>query len=421
MRHEAIDAVAGDGRPAIRTNIIDRRTYDRHIAHCRMLLAILAIAERSVLDRPELLDLALHGYPHADVVRAGLDYAREPVGRFDTLIDEQGVPRFIEYNPGLCGGAFIGQNLAEHDLAARRLSDPANAAHMRCVPTGELFMDSIWAGSLTAMGRPPRELALIVPAAPSTAGDAVDQEIAAFVAGHAARGGRIWVGMAHEISARENRLQLRDTVVDAMIVMDWEATLAECPAGHPLRAPAAFPETWIANDFGAAVMRGGKHLFALISDPASGIAFDSVQRRWIARHVPWTRMVPARSGTPTERDRAMIADIHRNREELVLKPSIGRGGHGIVAGWTVDDAHWREAVGRAGDLPHIVQARVRPQTEADFWEIERTGTATRFIADRCAFVWQDGSIDGIIARAGVSWLLNISAGFARPVATLIEG
>jgi hypothetical protein len=226
--------------------------------------------------------------------------------------------------------------------------------------------------------------------------------------------------LAHEVTAREGRLLLRDTVIDAMIAMDWEAMLPECPTGHPLRTPAAFPGTWMVNDFGAAVMRGGKHLFALISDPASGIAFDTMQHRWIDRHVPWTRMVPARSRTPAEGDRPRLDHIHANRDELVLKPSIGRGGHGIVAGWTVDDAQWRDAVGQAGEEPHVVQARVRPQTEADFWPIERIGTGTRFIADRCAFLWQDGSIEGIIARAGVSWLLNISAGFARPVATLIS-
>ncbi|WP_063832449.1 MULTISPECIES: hypothetical protein [Streptomyces] len=105
---------------------------------------------------------------------------------------------------------------------------------------------------------------------------------------------------------------------------------------------------------------GEKACMALLSDPRWSGKFSAQERELIDRVLPWTRSL---QGGEALDDTELADRIRTRRASLVLKPNNLYGGHGVVAGWEVDDEQWWQAVteGAAGGC--VVQERVVPKTE----------------------------------------------------------
>jgi hypothetical protein len=102
--------------------------------------------------------------------------------------------------------------------------------------------------------------------------------------------------------------------------------------------------------------------FEVLSDPVLiERHFSADEADVLARHVPWTRSVWARTtlgpGGPAIELGPYLA---ANRPTLVIKPNRSYGGHGVVVGAAVDDATWAAAVSAALAEPRscVVQQKV---------------------------------------------------------------
>jgi hypothetical protein len=95
---------------------------------------------------------------------------------------------------------------------------------------------------------------------------------------------------------------------------------------------------------------------ALLSTPEHGAGFSADERALIDRVVPWTRSLA--QNCPD-----LIAECVDRREHLILKPSGGYGGYGVVPGWERTDAEWDAALRAGAADGAIVQERVVPRVE----------------------------------------------------------
>jgi hypothetical protein len=404
-------------REIVRPHLVEARDYRRLQDACTTFLNLVDRAERAVRADADLLLRAFGNYVHLDTLTRHLAYDREVLGRFDVLVDGEGRFRFLEYNPALVGGAFESDELARdfrRSVPGREL-DPHG--ELQSFPTADRYVSSFWDGCFAAKGKWPQRTALILASDPIATDDGGIREIETFIGRHVVRGGEVRIVPAWQVIREDGQLKVGDWPVDAAVVMDWQALLEELDRGHPLLASSSFEKTWMADSLGSTILRGGKHILAVLSDEQLGIDLSAEERAWIDVHIPWTRMMPV-AGSRAERDHALLATVERFRNELVLKPTVGRSGGGVVAGWTVDDAAWRAAIEAATRQPYIVQRRVDARRQPGFW----TGASTRadVIADLCPFVWQDGAIEGLWSRASTSWLLNMGGGGATAVPVFVR-
>jgi hypothetical protein len=392
----------------IRAKLVDRVEYVAMKACVTTALEILEVSIAVVRSRPDLQALAVAGHPYAGILLGLIDDPVEAIARFDAFVDTEGTLRFLEYNPGLCGGAFNAYRAASMYLEseARRRTQPSQ---LEAVNTAELFVDTVWSACRQALEREARIAALIWPGA---AARELSREMAAFQALQRARGGVLLSIGADKIERRDGGLWCGKDRIDAAFVMDWEAMGV---AARALALPLS--DTWVANSLGSTIFRGGKHLFAVMSDPALGAPFTKSQRLWIERHIPWTRMMPpVHAGDDAAK--SLRRDIIARQADLIIKPSLGRGGKGILAGWAASAGEWRAALERPDADAFIIQQRVSPRLEEPFDADAPEGA--KVFADLCMFIWGNRTAEGLVSRASDGWLLNVNAGQAKAVPVLIR-
>lgn len=92
-----------------------------------------------------------------------------------------------------------------------------------------------------------------------------------------------------------------------------------------------------------------KACFEVLTDPELAERyFGEEERRVFHHHVLWTRVVGHRRTTlPGGESGDLLEFARREREWLVLKPSRGYGGEGVLLGQTVGDAQWCSALDAA--------------------------------------------------------------------------
>jgi hypothetical protein len=110
----------------------------------------------------------------------------------------------------------------------------------------------------------------------------------------------------------------------------------------PMRA--LFRENRVISSIGAELDH--KSCWEILTDPELASRwFDAEACRCFQRHVLWTRVVADRHTTlPTGETGDLLEYARQARESLVLKPSRGYGGDGVLIGQTVDSAAWEGAI-----------------------------------------------------------------------------
>ncbi|WP_316524312.1 hypothetical protein [Kitasatospora brasiliensis] len=112
-----------------------------------------------------------------------------------------------------------------------------------------------------------------------------------------------------------------------------------------------------------AELYGNKGTLAILSDEQHRELFDAAELACVDRLLPWTRYVRPRVTDPGGTRVDMLAHALAHRHELILKPTLLHGGHGITAGWEADPGEWERKVASAMDGPYVLQRRVRPAAE----------------------------------------------------------
>jgi hypothetical protein len=95
-----------------------------------------------------------------------------------------------------------------------------------------------------------------------------------------------------------------------------------------------------------------KSVWEILTDDRFGHLFTQRQRRYFAKHVPWTRVVAERRSTgPDGTEVDLVPFARRNKDALVLKPNRAYGGEGLVIGPHVDSSEWERAIAAAVASP----------------------------------------------------------------------
>ncbi|MFI7273048.1 hypothetical protein [Streptomyces sp. NPDC049879] len=140
-------------------------------------------------------------------------------------------------------------------------------------------------------------------------------------------------------------------------------TVAEDPAAGELLEPLARAvRHGAARVFSPlnADLSGSKLCMAMLSDPGESDALTAEERETVDRVLPWTRSMRNADAAPAPGGGTLAGLVRAERERLVLKPSIGHAGRGVVAGWLTEPDAWAELVrtacaGDAGE--YVVQRR----------------------------------------------------------------
>jgi hypothetical protein len=112
-----------------------------------------------------------------------------------------------------------------------------------------------------------------------------------------------------------------------------------------------------------AELYGTKSALALISEEQHRGMFTAEELASLDRILPWTRMV-APGPVTVGAEQVDLAEYARaEQSELILKPTMLHGGHGIVPGWLTEPDDWRGQISAAMGGPYVLQRRIRPQHE----------------------------------------------------------
>ena len=394
---------------ALRPKFVSASDYQRLVAEGTVALDLFGRAELKVRSSASLRHSLFGSHPYAPLIEAHLDHDIESVGRLDALIDLSGGVRFIEYNAGLCGGAFCSEGVAGIFLNSPPLTQLEGIYSLRFVGLRDRYLRTLVEGFCLARGRLPGTLAVILP--PGAAGLRFSEsaELKALIAFAGKRG--VEARFAWLEGVVEDAGSLRDEAgeIDIAIVVDWAATLAACPLHHRLWQSRAESGTWVANSLGASVLRSGKHLLAVLSDPSYGLPLRKHERAWVDAHIPWSRLLVRGPSTAQGVEVELVDWARGNQQSLVLKPCFSMGGRGVSLGWECSLDEWERAVDQALLTPSIVQERVTGASET--YPISTTESVERrsLVGDVCVYTWGGSDVGGLYCRVSDGGLLNLSA------------
>ena len=128
---------------------------------------------------------------------------------------------------------------------------------------------------------------------------------------------------------------------------------------HPLVQAYRAGAVCIANSF-RSEMAHKKAMFALLTNEALTQKFPAAERKAIADHVPWTRLVAATKTTYHGKTIDLQEYILKHRDRLVLKPNDDYTGQGSFFGWEMNESGWERALRQALRSPYVVQEKVEP-------------------------------------------------------------
>jgi hypothetical protein len=171
-----------------------------------------------------------------------------------------------------------------------------------------------------------------------------------------------------ELSLRRGRVWLADRPVDAIFRLFSIGLLHESRRALAVLTPvleaAARGEVKLCAPLESDIF-SSKAALAMVSDDANRHLFTAAERESIDRIVPWTRLVRPGPVTVPDGSRADLLDYAvAHQDELVLKPSMGSEGVGIIPGWEdLSPQQWDAHVTSVSEPWYVIQKRVRPEPE----------------------------------------------------------
>lgn len=218
------------------------------------------------------------------------------------------------------------------------------------------------------------------------------------------RNGKLYAGEVHV------------TLIYKRVLID--ELVKECGLDHGVVRAVRERAVCMVNPFRCKLLHK-KASLAVIGDELNASLFNEAERRAVAMHVPWTRVVTERSTEFEGKKIDLLPWMEDNREQLVLKPNDDYGGRGIVLGWTVSAEKWSDAIRGALDEPFIVQRRVAiPEEPFPAWVDGRVDIHDRSL-DTAPYVSQGRFVEGCLTRISTDELLNVTAGGGSNVPTLL--
>jgi len=277
-------------------------------------------------------------------------------GRSDAY-DDGSELKLLEFNVGTELG---GMDFAELNKALLRV--PAFAAFAQEYGLGYVDTAQLVADELDKLGRPVATGdRVVVVLLETTGGIAAHQNYRAVQEAMIGYGLDFRLGEVQQVKHRNGRLELDGTPVDVALRFYAAGEILQCPDGASALDPIRR-----AVDAGGTVLFTGlenslyntKGGLALLSDEAHRGAFSPEERAVIDRVIPWTRLLVP--------DAALLWHCREEREDLIIKPSVGWGAAGAVMGRTVHADDWDAALNEHAGHGYVVQRVVTPVAEPVF-------------------------------------------------------
>ncbi len=400
----------------LRPRFLTIEQYDLLRARIAVLLKAFDKALGAALAHPAILDQ----FGLADWERTlALEEPRipaSPVSRLDAFFDpEDGRLRFTEYNAETPAGSAYNDALTDLFLAIPAARPFLSRFALRPLPAAPHVLHALLSAYATWSGR--REMPVIgildwreVP---------TYSEFVLYQAYFEAMGVRCVIADVRDCELVDGRLVAAGTPIDLIYkrVLIHEL-IAEGGLEHPIVRAVRTGAVCMVNPFRCKVLHK-KASLAVLSDERNARLFNQVERRIIAEHIPWTRVVEERTTLFHGETVDLLPWMETNRERLVLKPNDDYGGAGIVLGWEVDGTAWTAAIRNAVAAPFIVQERIGLPSEifpsyAD-GQLDFAGR----IVDTAPFVFGGAYADGCLTRVSTATLVNVTAGGGSTVPTLV--
>jgi len=378
-----------------------------------------ALARPDILDRFGLLDwervlvLEEPRLPASPVSRLDAFFAGG-VGADGGVGEDAGL-RFTEYNAETPAGSAYNDALTELFLALPAARPFLRSHALRPLPACPSVLHALLGAYAQWSGR--RELPVIgildwkeVP---------TYSEFVLYRDYFAARGLRCVIADVRECELVGGKLLAAGTPIDLIYkrVLIGELIGRE-GLEHPIVRAVRSGAVCMVNPFRCKILHK-KASLAVLSDERNAALFDATQRRAIAEHIPWTRLVEERTTEYRGERIDLVPWMMRQRERLVLKPNDDYGGAGIVLGWEVAETAWAAAIKRALAEPFIVQERIAlPEESFPSYADDELVYAKR-ILDTAPFVFEGRYADGCLTRVSTATLVNVTAGGGSTVPTFV--
>lgn len=341
-----------------------------------------------------------------------------PTSRLDAFFaegaDGSGL-KFTEYNAETPAGAGYGDALTELFLSLPMMVEFRREYHCWPLPSGpgvaHVLLDAHrqWSGSREA----PRIAIVDWPDVPTRS------EFVLFRDFFHRNGLECVIADPREMEYRNGKLHAGDvhvTLIYKRVLID--ELVKVCGLEHGVVRAVRERAVCMVNPFRCKLLHK-KASLAVIGDERNASLFSEAERRAVALHVPWTRVVAERSTQFDGKRIDLLPWIAENRERLVLKPNDDYGGRGIVLGWTVTAEKWQDAISSALDEPYIVQQRVAiPEEPFPSWVDGGLDIYDRSL-DTAPYVSHGRFVEGCLTRVSTDELLNVTAGGGSNVPTLL--
>src|SRR5882724_6530025 len=170
-----------------------------------------------------------------------------------------------------------------------------------------------------------------------------------------------------------------------------------------------------------------KSFFAVLTDEQNANLFSHEERELVRQHIPWTRVVADVSTSHYGEYIELLPFIHKNRENLVLKPSDEYGGTGVTLGWETTESVWGATIEKAINAAHaggdagcwIVQERIPIRREVIPYITQRGTTEGSpqpdgvefkdMLVDFAPYLFR-GKLAGFLTRLSATGLANVTSG-----------
>lgn len=287
-------------------------------------------------------------------------HIRNPVfGRLDALVDYtspvwKDTFKFVEPNLTGIGGLHlipsVGEILAETIAPLLAAQDPGFRLE-RLTDARELLHEEL-AAQLDAVGRPGGTVCFVEPKYEM---EGIDEQRRLVEYLRDRHGMTTLHADPSELRIREGEVYFEDVRVDLAYrdysVLDLIELEREGTDATPMRT--LFQENRVVSSIGAELDH--KACWEILTDPEiAGRHFDESSRRCFHRHVLWTRVLAERHTTLPDGEAGDLLPFAREaRETLVLKPSRGYGGDGVVIGQTLAAGEWDQALDAALADPEL--------------------------------------------------------------------
>ncbi len=151
-----------------------------------------------------------------------------------------------------------------------------------------------------------------------------------------------------------------------------------------------------------------KSILGLLSDERVASVLDDKQREFIAKHIPWTRVL--KEGRTTHLGLAvdLLEYVSANREKFVIKPARDHGGRGVVIGREAESKAWYSAIEKWKERTMVVQEYV--PVPRDDYPVFSPDLGFEMKSVNHNFFVFDGEYAGGFARISGSSVINVSAG-----------